>query len=200
MSEGKFIVFSGGEGSGKSTVLARLAEEYPQIIATREPGGTPLGTQLRGLLLNDPSAQPDPMAELMLFMADRAEHIAKVIRPALASGLIVITDRHWQDTFAYQWYAKMGRSDRREFGGYMDPAWPQPIWVWFDVEPKVGLQRRHATGEVNRFDAADLTFHTRVREGFKLLYHPEFYGIRIDANQSPDEVYANVKAALATYL
>ncbi len=203
MSEGIFAVASGGEGSGKTTILRRLKEEFPHIITTREPGGTPVGQRIRDILLEDATLDPDVFTEMYLFTADRAEQVARVIRPALEAGRLLIDDRHWQDTGAYQWYATMRQSDSTEFmARCVDPKWPVPnLWLWFDVDPATGLQRRRDTSELNRIDERDLVFHTRVREGFEWVYSWYPYPkVRIDANQSINEVYASVKAALAAYL
>lgn len=203
MSEGIFVVASGGEGSGKTTILRMLKEEFPHIVVTREPGGTPVGQRIRGILLDDATLDPDVMTESYLFTADRVENVARVILPALDSGRTLIDDRHWQDTCAYQWYATMGQTNHLEFmARCVDPKWPKPtLWLWFDVDPATGLQRRRNTSELNRLDERDLAFHTRVHKGFEWVYSWYPYPkVRIDANQSINEVYASVKAALAAYL
>lgn len=209
MNRGKFIVFSGGEGSGKTTQIQRLKGEFPQIVTTREPGGTPAGIRIRGILVDDAQLDLHVQTELYLFLADRAEHMAKVVIPALAEGKVVVSDRHWMDTFAYQWYATMGRLDLGNFLKYFSEwKWPEPdLWIWFDVDPAAGLIRRRETTEFNRIDQRTLKFHELVRQGFSHIYGAgdALHGLRwpkvwIDANQSADDVYAEVKQHLLPML
>ncbi len=204
MSKGAFIVFSGGEGSGKSTILRILKEEFPHIVATREPGGTPWGEALRQPLL-DPALTPSPWAELFLFMSIRAQHVAELIAPKLSAGQVVITDRYLEDTFAYQWSTRIGESSPEVLlqlaahAGFTVPD----AWVWFDVDPAEGLRRRRNTGEINRIDAETVEFHTQVHQAFKRLMTFAPYtriGHRIDANQPLGQVYADVKATLKPLL
>lgn len=199
-----FIVFSGGEGSGKSSVLKLLKEEFPAIVATREPGGTPWGEALRQPLL-DRRFIPNPWAALFLFMSIRAQHVADVIRPAISAGHVIVSDRYLEDSYAYQWSAKMEQPDPAELWQMAALAgFPQPDrWLWLDVDPALGLQRRHSTTETNRLDHESLEFHTAVRAAYARLMTTAPYtkiGRRIDSSGSLDSVYQQVKKELTPYL
>ncbi len=206
MPEGNFIVFSGGEGSGKTTALDRLKEEYPHLITTREPGGTEFGQRLRHMLVNEP--ERDAATELLLFFTDRAHHVQTVIRPALAAHETIISDRYWMDSFAYQWWGRMGIRDQNTYPNFGNLFWPfhfptPRAWLWFDVQPEIGLARKAVATDRNRLDDLPVDFHQQVRAGFEYLFEHclnEETSHRIDANQSPDNVYASVKAALKPYL
>lgn len=188
MPRGRLIAISGGEGSGKTSVVAALKNYEPDFVYTREPGGTPVGVAIREILLNRTTLNPRPETELLLFSADRAEHVATVVRPALARDATVVTDRYWPDTFAYQWWASLQREDPRPFLDLMDRfEFPRPdLWIWLDVDPSVGLTRRRGAGDVNRIDAKALAFHARVREGFARLHRLQIFpAVRIDTSAMP---------------
>jgi len=200
-----FISFEGTEGSGKSTVLdllcAALGSRGVSALRTREPGGSELGKSLRGLLL-DARQAVTPEAELFLYLADRAQHVRQVIRPALAEGRLVLSDRYADSTIVYQGYGR-GLPVERLFdlnqmavGG----LWPD-LTLLFDLDPAVGLARARARNtelgiEVSegRFEAETLAFHQRVREGYLAWARrfPERFRL-INAGNSPAEVYAQVE-------
>jgi len=203
-----FISFEGMEGSGKSTALdslcAALESRGAPYLHTREPGGSELGKSLRALLL-DARQKVAPEAELFLYLADRAQHVQQRIRPALAEGRLVLSDRYADSTVVYQGYGR-GLPVERLFelnqlavGG----LWPD-LTLLFDLDPDVGLARAKARNaelgiEVSegRFEAEALSFHQRVRVGY-LAWAGRFPGrFRIiDAGRSPAEVYAQVERAL----
>lgn len=204
MSRGKFVVVSGGEGSGKTTLVERLKQDYPEALFTREPGGTPFGEALRQPLLST-DFRPGPWAELFLFMAIRAQHVTDKIVPALEFGQHVFCDRYMQDTLAYQWYARLGQRLPAQIMQLAEAAgFPQPdLWIYLDVDPKVGLKRRRKTGDLNRIDEEKIEFHARVREGFlKLFDYAEYRqnGRLIDANVTADPVYHEARRAIADLL
>src|SRR5689334_9856165 len=135
MAPGKLIVFSGGEGSGKTTVLQYVATQFPEALATKSPGGTSAGMQIRNILLNQPDITLAPMTELSMFFADMTETAAQHTRPALAKGQSVLCDRYWMETYAYEWVASL---DRHDVETYMQLVkileLPKPdLWLWFDV-------------------------------------------------------------------
>ncbi|MFH0829041.1 MAG: dTMP kinase [Candidatus Kerfeldbacteria bacterium] len=203
MRKGKFIAVSGGEGSGKTSLFTFLKKSYPEAIFTREPGGTPVGAAIRDILLDRHELDPTPEAELFLFFADRAEHINTVVAPSTKLGKHVFSDRYWMDTFAYQWWASMKRTDINAFmqlilaAGFPDPD----LLIWLDIDPKVGITRRFGTGLFNRIDVKTLAFHRRVREGFtQLVRTVKFPYVRIDASKSFDEVRADVQQSLQKFL
>jgi len=165
---GCFVTFEGGEGSGKTTQLERLAQRLRERgldpLVTREPGGTPLGERIRALLL-DPARRPAPMTEALLMEAARAELVAGVIRPALEAGRIVLCDRYDDSTLAYQGGgrgldAELLRALNRAATGGLEPD----LTLLIDLDPAAGLARRaRAEGSVNRLDREPESFHARVR-------------------------------------
>lgn len=202
--KGIFIVLSGGEGSGKSTVLKTLQASYPEAMFTREPGGTAIGAKIRAILL-DHGDNPSPWADLFLFFADRAQHVVEIVQPALQAGKVVLSDRYLPDTYAYQWFAAMGQRDPAVFFRLANTAaFPMPdLWLWLDVDPKEGLRRRRGTDKQDRMDGKDLTFHTSVRQGFASLLTVDPWdriGRRIDANQPLAAVVADVMGSIQEFV
>jgi dTMP kinase len=175
---GRFITFEGPEGSGKSTQVRLLRERLEAlgraVVQTREPGGTALGKAVRELLFGAEQLHLVPETEALLLSADRAQHVAEVIRPALAAGQIVLSDRHVDSMIAYQGYgAGMDLARLAELAAIATGGLAPDLTVLIDLDPTVSLARRHASssggGEVNRFDRRALAFHERVREGFLTL-------------------------------
>ncbi len=189
---GLFIAFEGGEGAGKSTQAARLAEELRnlgyQVVATREPGATAAGRRLRELLLDPASAGLTPRAEALLYAADRADHVARVIRPALERGAVVISDRYVDSSLAYQGGGRnltVAQVERlNDFG--TERLVPH-LTVLLDVRPEVGLSR--AGGAPDRLEAEPTPFHDRVRRSFRELAgrDPDRYLV-IDSRQPPEVI------------
>ncbi|MGE0213094.1 MAG: dTMP kinase [Parvibaculaceae bacterium] len=171
MPAGLFITFEGGEGTGKSSHAKRLARRLTRsgrkVVLTREPGGTPQGEAVRGLLLHGEAARWSAAAEALLNYAARDAHLAGVIRPALKRGAIVISDRFMDSTRAYQGHAggvEQGFLDRLEEAvvGRTRPG----LTLVFDVDPKLGLERAGRHGGTDRFESRGLAFHRRLRKGF----------------------------------
>ena len=162
-----FITFEGPEGCGKSTHAKRLKifleEKGQQVLLTQEPGGTQLGKQIRQLLLN-PQSVLDNTTEVYLFAADRSEHVNKVIKPALAAGKIVISDRYVDSTLAYQ---VAGRGLPEDLVRYLNMVSSKgllpDLTILLDVSPEVGLKRARLKGVDDRFESEKLEFHRRVR-------------------------------------
>jgi dTMP kinase len=200
---GLFIAFEGGEGVGKSTQI-RLAAEWlrsigHEVLETREPGGTPLGTELRRLVL-DPDGQVGPRAEALLYAADRAQHVEHVIAPALAAGTIVLTDRYVDSTFAYQ---GAGRGlDARAVTEWATGGLIPRLTVLLDLDPELGLARAGARGvRPDRLESADIAFHHAVRDGFRALAaaEPQRYLV-LEAAEPPEAIAAAVRAGLEPLL
>ena len=168
-----FITFEGIEGSGKSSHAQRLAAGLRDaghgVVETREPGGTPLGAALRGLLLGIDTALT-PAAELLLYCADRTQHVAEIIRPALSAGTFVVCDRFSDSTIAYQGH---GRGLDLEVILHLDALARGDIrpdvTFLLDCPVDVGLARAKARGPSDRFERETLLFHERVRAGFRAL-------------------------------
>lgn len=200
---GLFVAFEGGEGVGKSTQIARAAQWLRalgrQVIETREPGGTQLGGELRRLLL-DPDGRITPRAEALLYAADRAQHVDTVIRPTLAAGHVVLTDRYVDSTLAYQG-AGRGLSDTRLVTEWATGRLAAHLTVLLDLDPETGLRRAGARAEPDRLEGASLAFHQAVRAGFLALAAeaPQRYVV-IDAAADPDAVAALVREAIEARL
>lgn len=196
---GRFISFEGGEGSGKSTQLrrlaARLSAQDVTVITTREPGGTPGAEDIRSLLVEGEPGRWDGRVEALLVNAARADHVARLIRPALAEGKWVLCDRYVHSTLAYQGAAR-GLDDaelRRLHAFATGDLWPD-LTIVLDVDPALGLARAagRAEGEA-RFEGEPPAFHKAVRERF--LSFPDVTVIPSDA--SVDDVTENVWAVVA---
>jgi len=203
-----FLTLEGIEGCGKSTQAARIAAHLrgkgTEIVVTREPGGTEVTAQIRSLLA-DPRSNLDPSAELLLFMADRAQHVASVILPALDSGKTVICDRYSDSTMAYQGYGRgHDLAWLEELNLFASRGVVPDLTLWIDCEVRVGLGRAktRSGGPGDRFEAEPLAFHERIRNGFVALHsaHPERI-VRIEGNAAEDAVtlacIAAVEAGLA---
>jgi dTMP kinase len=161
-----FVAFEGGEASGKSTQAARLAAHLGAVL-TREPGGTPTGEQVRALLL-DPGGGVDARAETLLMAAARAQHVDEVIRPALAGGRHVVTDRFTASSLAYQGYGRgLPLEEVRAISAFATAGLEPDLYVLLDVPLEVAMARR--AGDRDRLEAAGEEFHRRVHEGFHSL-------------------------------
>lgn len=202
MSTGRYICLSGGEGSGKTTVLERLRTTYPEAVFVREPGGTPFGLTMRQALL-DRQYGPNAWTELFLLMADRMELIERIVRPALVQGKTVISDRCWIETLVYQVLSKMGDSQVAVFLDLVQASHcPRPdLWIWLDIDPAVGLARRHSSGELNSFDTDALELHQKYRQGFSRVANllPDMRTVRVDASQNRDQVFSAVESAILAF-
>jgi dTMP kinase len=163
----RFVAFEGGEGSGKSTQAARLAARLDAVL-TREPGGTAIGVRVRDLLLDPATERLDTRAEALLMAADRAQHVAEVVRPALAAGRHVVTDRYAASSITYQGYGRRLPIDEvtRLSAWATRDLWPD-LTVLLDVPLDVAARRVGA--DRDRFEQADEGFHVRVRDGFLAL-------------------------------
>lgn len=201
---GKFIVFEGGDGSGKSTFVERLKKESPGFIYTQDPGGTKLGKQIRDLLMSGKTSGIDVRAELLLFLASRAQMVTEVIRPALDSGKNVISNRFALSSIAYQIYGRQRPELLPLYHSVSDiileGVMPDAT-ILLDVTPEVGLARVHSRPEEpTRFDNEALDFHARVREGYKK--HIAEFGTPfiIDADKPLEEVWQSIQKAVQSIL
>ena len=168
---GKFITFEGPDGSGKTAQLDILIDEFIQegypIIRTREPGGTPIGDQIRGTLLDLKNTAMIDRAEALLYQAARAQLVDEVIKPHLAQGGVVISDRYADSTLAYQGYGHQNTVESLEgIINYATGGLIPDLTILLDLAPEVGLQRRLDAGGFNRLDSYDIEFHRRVRAGY----------------------------------
>ena len=205
-TRGVFITFEGGEGCGKSTqmarVVARLLASGADVVATREPGGTPVGNRIREVLLDHSDTVTSPYAELFLYEASRHELVEQVIQPAMSRGAIVLCDRFADSSTAYQGYGRgiavdeVKAQNAAATGGLMPDR-----TILLDVAPAIGLARATGAAAADRLEAEDLAFHERVREGFLTLATEERVRFRvIDANRDLELVALEVAEALADLL
>lgn len=161
-----FITFEGPEGAGKTTIIQRITErlrsEGRDVVATREPGSGSVGAKIREVLLH--SEAIDPRCELFLFLADRANHVTTVVRPALERGDLVLCDRYGDSTIVYQAHARgLDPMGVRELNAFATDGLTPDLTLLLDLDPEVGLRRLTTK---DRLDAEPIMFHRRVREGF----------------------------------
>ena len=208
-SRGKFITFEGIDGSGKSTQLRMLASELRlrgvDIVATHEPGGTPLGRRLREAFLETEETVA-PIAELLLFAADRAQHVELLIRPALAEGRIVISDRYADATFAYQGAGRgFPEHTVNEIIELATGGLRPDLTLFFDITVERALERMldrdESTTLKNRMDAETDEFYTRVRDSYLgiAITEPDRFRV-LDANGSIEETHAKVMEIVSSFL
>ena len=195
-----FITFEGIEGSGKSTQLRRLAARLGErALATREPGGTLIGRGVREVLLDPANRAMAPMAELLLYFADRAQNVAEVVRPGLAEGRVVLCDRHVESSLAYQGYGRgLPLAAIRELAALATGGLRPDLIVLIDVPVEVGLARVGRRGAQDRLERELLAFHERVRAGFAALLAEEpSRWLRLDGTGPEDAVFAALCGGLA---
>ena len=216
--EGKLIVFEGVEGSGKSTQLRRLQRwlqghadfqrlqdqgMIPALITTREPGGTALGTALRSLLLDSRSlATLGARAELLLYAADRAQHVEEVILPALVAGSWVLCDRFIDSTVAYQGYGRgLDLALIEQLNQIAIQKIPSALTLWLQLGAAIGLARSQSRGTLDRIEQTGMQFHQQVQQGFETLaaQHPERI-VPIDAAQTEDKVAQQIQGVIENHL
>lgn len=190
MSRSTFIVFEGPEGAGKSTQIARLKEklhaQHISPILTREPGGTPAADKMREVIL-DPSLTIGPLSEFLLYSASRAQHVEDVIKPALEANKVLISDRFYGASVAYQGYGRGLELDFIHSLNERVTAGIKPdLVLLLDIDPEAGLKRVAARGQKDRLELADLDFHKRVRGGFLAQAKEDSSWHILDATRSPD--------------
>ena len=202
---GTFVSLEGGEGAGKSTQLrlleAWLTELGHDVVVTREPGATAPGGRIRELLL-DPASRLSARAEALLYAADRAQHVAEVVRPGLRRGCVVLTDRYVDSSLAYQGAGReLERDDVARVSRWATEGLVPDLVVLLDVDPAVGLRRAREHGAPDRIEAESLEFHRRVRDGFLDLAGraPERYLV-VDAADPAQVVHEAVRRRLAPML
>ena len=198
----RFITIEGGEGAGKSTaqrfIAGKLAERGITTVQTREPGGTPLAEEIRQTLLSVDGEAPVEMTELLLVFAARAQHLAKVIEPALSRGDWVLSDRFTDATYAYQGAARGLSVETISHLEQLVQSGRQPDKVLIlDLPPAIGMARARSRGELDRFEREDLEFYEHVRAGYlaRAEAMPERYSV-IDAEQALPQVESALAAEI----
>ena len=205
MNKGRLISFEGLDGAGKTTQMGLferwLEAYYVPYVRTREPGGTPLGIEIRQLLLNRPDLEIVPLAEAFLFQADRAQHFAKLVIPALREGKTVITDRCFDASIAFQGFARgVGVELIEQLSLLATQGYKPDLTILLDLDPSEVHRRTDTTSdqsgkrvERTRFDAEAEEFHKRVQEGYRALAraHPERIKV-VDASRTPEEIHQQI--------
>ena len=201
MSRGRFVVLEGGEGSGKSTqvpmLAQRLREGGREVVVTFEPGATARGRRMRELLLDDHS-DLDARAELLLIAADRAQHVAEVVSPALERGADVVSDRFAPSTLAYQGIARaLGVDAVEAVSGFAAVGVEPDVVVVIDVDDATAEDRKR--GEPDRLESAGAEFHRVVRQAYRDLARGRDW-IVVDGSGSPDDVGEAIWTAVRSRL
>jgi dTMP kinase len=197
---GRYIALEGAEGCGKSTHAARLAAALDAVL-TRETGGTDIGRRIREILHDTSVTNLSDRSEALLVAADRAQHIDEVVRPALADGRHVVSDRSVYSSLAYQGYGRgLDLADVRTINTWaMHSAWPDLV-VFIDVD-EVSLAQRMRSRNLDRFERAGDAFHARVRAGFREMAAADpTHWVTIDGTAAKDEVQAAIRSAVAERL
>jgi dTMP kinase len=201
-----FISLEGPEGSGKTLQLPKLADYLRQsgydVLTTREPGGTSISEQIRTVLHNLENKEMNPRTEILLFQASRAQLVEQVIRPHLAKGGVVLSDRYADSTLAYQGYGHQVEIESlRVLVTFATGGLKPDLTILLDLDVEIGLRRKELKGEWNRLDAYDIEFHRRVRQGYLTLVQdePQRWEV-IDASQSPALVQNEMRRVVAERL
>lgn len=200
MEKGIFLTIEGGEGAGKTTlingVIEALRDRGRNVLSTREPGGSPIAEQIRGVILDKNNTAMDARTEALLYAAARRQHLVEIVQPALERGDVVICDRFVDSSLAYQGYARgLGIAEVRSINDFAINGVMPNLTIWMDISPEAGLARINSTKgrEVNRLDLEELAFHERVREGYQLLMGNEPDRIiRVNAEQTAENVLRDV--------
>ena len=192
-----FITLEGPEGSGKTShipyLVEFLREQGHTVFPTREPGGTSIGEQVREILSNLKNTEMIPRTETLLFQAARAQFVEEVIKPRLANGEIVISDRYADSTIAYQGYGhQQDLAQIRALIEYATGGLTPDLTIYLDVDIETGLKRKKNAEEWNRLDAYTVEFHKRVRAGYLKMAKSERW-VTVDASKGWDEVQEKIK-------
>lgn len=202
-----FITFEGPEGSGKTSQIRLLAEflrlKGYSVLSTREPGGTRIGDQIRACLHDVANTEMTPTAEVLLYSASRAQLVREVVRPALAEGQVVLCDRFYDSTIAYQGYGRtLNREDLQRITLFATGGLKPDLTFLLDMDVQRGLARRVANAaEMNRLDLEQVSFHQRVRQGYHALAQAEpARWLVVDADRPVEDVQAELRQLLVSRL
>lgn len=199
----RFITIEGCEGSGKTTILKMLCQEFKEnnikYFSTREPGGSKISEQIRNVILNVENTKMDYMTEALLYAASRRQHLEEVVKPALEEGNIVICDRYLDSSLAYQGYARgLGIKEVYEINMYATSGFLPELTIYVDIPVEVGLERiSNNNRDVNRLDLEKVSFHNKVRDGYLEIakMYPDRI-VKIDGVGTPEEVYQRVRKVI----
>lgn len=204
MKNGLFIVFEGGEGTGKTTAIDAiydwLISNNIKCIKTREPGGIKISEQIRQVILSKENYSMDGRTEALLYAAARRQHLVEKVIPALDEGMVVLCDRFIDSSLAYQGYARnLGIEEVMSINKFAIGEYMPDISILFDLDPKIGLDRinNNDSREINRLDLEKLDFHEKVREGYNIVFkNNKERIIKIDASVSKENVIKQIKDIL----
>lgn len=209
MAGGTFITIEGGEGAGKTTLIARLTERIHRetglsTVTTREPGGIPIAEAIRGIILDRGHTSMDARTEALLYAAARRQHLAEKVMPELKRGSVVICDRFVDSSLAYQGYARgLGMEAVWDINRFATEDCMPQLTLYLDLEPEVGLARIEANAqrEVNRLDLESLAFHRQVREGYRkiaVMFPDRFITLdaSVDRNELAEQAWILVSGLL----
>lgn len=210
-ASGIFLSFEGIDGCGKTTQLEGMARRLRaagcEPVIAQEPGGTRLGNRIRALLLDAANAELQPIPELLLYFASRAQNIAEVIRPALEAGRVVLCDRFTDATAAYQGYGRgLGLQTVRQIEEIACPGVKPDLTFWLDIDPETGVARARRrnnarNGEESRMEQEGFEFYAKVRQGYMEIHQAEPRRVRrIDAAGSVEDVARRIDEAAASVL
>ena len=208
MNKGKFIVFEGGEGSGKSTILEMIYEDLKsngiKCTKTREPGGIKISEDIRNIILDKNNTNMDGKTEALLYAAARRQHLVEKVMKDLEEGKVVICDIFIYSYLAYQGYARnLGIKDIYDINKFAIGEYMPDLNIFFDIRPEVGFSRinKNSNREVNRLDLEAMDFHYKVREGYTKLYEENKESfVKIDAEKSIEEVFNEVKEIIMNFI
>lgn len=196
--KGYWISFEGGEGSGKTTLIELLRQalikQGHDVLVTREPGGVPIAEQIREVILRRDNTAMDPITEALLFAAARRQHLVQKVLPALHQGKVVLMDRYVDSSVAYQGYARgLGMAEVKQLNDFAIQGALPDITFWIDLDPAIGLARIAESGRnINRLDEETRQFHERVREGYRRIAQVDERVKKINGNQSPELILADI--------
>ncbi|MDN7247591.1 dTMP kinase [Planococcus shenhongbingii] len=205
---GYLITLEGGEGSGKTSILKRLASALEQqglsVVCTREPGGIEIAEQIRKVILDRDNVKMDARTEALLYAAARRQHLVEKVIPAIEAGKVVLCDRYIDSSLAYQGHARgLGIKEIYAVNKFAIDEYMPDLTLYFDVEPKIGLARieKDAGREVNRLDVESLKFHEAVREGYQLLVgqYPDRIQV-IDAGRDIETVFQHAFHTVTNFI
>ena len=201
--EKRFITVEGCEGSGKTSIIKLICEDFEKkgikYLQTREPGGSKISEQIRNVILNVDNTKMDYMTEALLYAASRRQHLEEIVKPALNDGKVVLCDRYLDSSLAYQGYARgLGIEEVYNINMYATSGFLPDLTIYIDIPVEVGLGRiKENNRDVNRLDLEKVAFHNKVREGY--LKIAKMYPDRIkvvDGNAPLKVVYERVKEVL----
>jgi dTMP kinase len=199
--KGKFITFEGCDGCGKSTQLKMLSDylsknNIPHIF-TREPGGGKISEAIREILLSGKNSEMTDECEALLYAASRVQHLHDRVQPALDKGELVVCDRYFDSSFAYQAYARgLGVEFIGKINAYAIEKYSPDLTIFIDLSPEEAFVRKHGADENDRLEQAGMSFHKKVYEGYRELARTHARIVTVNGRQTPDEVFADVLKAL----